>query len=119
MRHHDKNRKFGREKNARVALIKGLAKSLIEHGSIETTLAKAKELRPYVERLFTQAKKGNLAGRRLVLGKLYNNTEVVKKLFARAEKSASRVGGYLRIVRTGTRLSDASPKAKISFVDHL
>ncbi len=117
MRHHDNTRKFGREKNGRVALLRGLAASLIEHGRILTTEAKAKEIRPKVEKLVTKAKNPTLANRRLLLSGLYNNEAVVGKLIADiAPKYADRAGGYTRITKIVQRKSDGSPMALIEFV---
>ncbi len=117
MRHHDNTRKFGREKNARVALLRGLAASLIEHGRILTTEAKAKEIRPKVEKLVTKAKNPTLANRRLLLSGLYNNEAVVSKLIADiAPKYTDRAGGYTRITKIVQRKSDGSPMAMIEFI---
>jgi len=117
MRHHNANRTFGRSKNQRSALLKGLAASLIEHGSIMTTEAKAKELRPSVEKMVTKAKNPTLSNRRLLLSSLYNNTEVVEKLIAEvAPKFADRAGGYTRITKLVQRQGDAAKMAVIEFV---
>lgn len=117
MRHHDANRKFGRTKNQRNALMKGLVASLIENGKIVTTEAKAKELRPAVEKLVTKAKNPTLANRRLLLGGLYNNEAVVTKLIADvAPRYTERAGGYTRIIKLALRKGDASPMAVIEFV---
>ncbi len=117
MRHHVNVRKFGREKNARVALLKGLASSLITHGRILTTEAKAKELRPAVEKMVTKAKNPTLANRRLLLSGFYNNELVVSKLIDDvAPKYAERAGGYTRITKLVSRKSDGSPMAVIEFV---
>lgn len=117
MRHHNNVRKFGRNKNQRVALLKSLALSLIRHEKIETTEAKARELRPYAEKMITQAKTGTLASRRLLLAKLQNNKTAVGKLMTdlgpRFEK---RTGGYIRITKLPQRLSDGSKMAIIEFV---
>lgn len=103
MRHHNQNRTFGRSRSQRAALMRGLALSLIEHGKIKTTEAKAKELRPYIERLITQAKGDTVAARRLVSSKLGEPaTDAVKKLFTEiAKKYADRNGGYTRIIKVG------------------
>ncbi len=117
MRHHDANRKFNRTKNQRGALLKGLAASLIEHGRIMTTEAKAKELRPAVEKMVTRAKNPTLSNRRLLLSSLYNNTSVVEKLVSDiAPKYAERAGGYTRITKLVQRKGDASKMAVIEFV---
>ncbi len=118
-RHGYKGRKFGRERDQRRALLKGLADSLIIHESIETTLPKAKELRPYVEKLITKAKKGDLHNRRLILTKL-NTVEATHKLVdGIAPKLSARNSGYLRITKTTSRKGDNSLQARISFVDNL
>lgn len=103
MRHHNQNRTFGRSRSQRAALMRGLALSLIEHGKIKTTEAKAKELRPYVERLITQGKVDTVASRRLVSSKLGEpGTDAVKKLFGEiAKKYTERGGGYTRIIKLG------------------
>lgn len=117
MRHHDANRKFGRSKNQRSALLKGLAASLIEHGRIMTTEAKAKELRPTVEKMVTKAKNPTLSNRRLLLSSLYNNSDVVEKLISDvAPKYTERPGGYTRITKLAQRKGDASKMAVIEFV---
>lgn len=102
MRHHRANRKFGRVKRQRVALLRGLARSLVLEEGITTTVAKAKELRPYVERLLTAGKTGTLASRRHVASALGNSTDATKKICTElAERYAKRAGGYTRIVRLG------------------
>lgn len=118
-RHGYKGRKFGRERDQRRALIKGLADSLIIHESIETTVHKAKDLRPYTEKLITKAKKGGLHRRRQVISKL-QTLDAAHKLFDDiAPKLATRNSGYLRIVKTTTRRGDNAQMARISFVDDL
>lgn len=100
MRHHDKNHKLGRVKRQRVALLRSLARSLVLSEGITTTTAKAKALRPFVERLITTSKKGTLAGRREVARRMgSNNAE--KKLNELGTRYANRAGGYTRIVRVG------------------
>ncbi len=117
MKHHNSVRKFGRKKNARNAFIKGLVSALLLNGKIETTLARAKEIRPYVERLVTYAKDNTLASRRLALAKLYNHEIEVTKLFNDYGPKYKEVqGGYTRILKKGQRLSDASEMAIIEFV---
>lgn len=117
MRHHVNVRKFGREKNARVALIRGLAASLITHGRILTTEAKAKEIRPTVEKMVTKAKNPTLANRRNLLAGLYNNELVVSRLIDElAPLYTERPGGYTRITKLVQRKSDGSPMAVIEFV---
>ena len=110
-------RKFGREKNQRKAFIKGLAINLIRHGAIETTEARAKEIRPYVEKLVTLAKTDSVARRRLVSSRLLNQEKEVKKLFENlAKKYKETNGGYTRIIKLPYRLSDGASKAVIEFV---
>lgn len=116
-RHGYKGRKFGREAGPRTALLKGLATSLVEHGSIETTLEKAKELRPYVERLVTKAKKGDLHNRRQIIDTLLDKNIAHKLVDEVAPRYAERPGGYLSIVRTRLRRGDNAQMATISFVE--
>ncbi len=103
MRHHNQNRTFGRSRSQRTALLRGLALSLIEHGKIHTTEAKAKELRPYVEKLITKGKDDTVASRRLVMSLLGEpHTDVVSKLFSDvAKRYTERNGGYTRIIKLG------------------
>ena len=117
MRHHDTNRKFGRPRNQRRALMRSLARALILEEKIETTLAKAKELRPYIEKLVTKGKNDTVANRRLVAQKLGDRTEASQKVFKElGPRFADRQGGYTRIVRTRVRKDDAAVMAQISFV---
>lgn len=117
MKHHKAIRKFGRKRNVRNALIRSLAISLVKHGKIETTEAKAKELRPYVESLITKAKVDTVSNRRLVASRLINQQDEVKKVFTEiAPKYKEVPGGYTRIIKLGARLSDAAPMAIIEFV---
>ncbi len=117
MRHHNAVRKFGRKANARRALLRGLALSLIAHGRIETTEAKAKELRPYIEKLVTKSKEATLADRRLVISRLINRDEAAEKLIKEiAPKYADRNGGYTRVVKLAPRLGDGAKMAIIEFV---
>ena len=117
MQHHNKNRKFGRERKVRTALMRSLAHNLILNGKIITTEAKAKSLRPFVERLVTHAKTDSVAKRSLVASVLGNDDAATAKLFAElGPKYKARPGGYLRIVRVGIRPGDAATKAFIGFV---
>ncbi len=117
MRHHDHNRKFGRERKVRTALLRSLAHNLILEEKMITTEAKAKEIRPYVEKLVTHAKTDTVANRRLVESRLGNDKDATAKLFATiGPRYAERAGGYLRIVRVGIRPGDAATKAFIGFV---
>lgn len=116
MRHHNVNRKFGRETDGRAALLRSLALNLITHGKIVTTEAKAKELRPFVEKLVTKAKEDSVATRRL-LGEYLNSPKNVAKLVKEiAPKHKDRKGGYIRIVKMGMRGGDGSRMAIIEFV---
>ena len=119
MRHHNSNRKFGRQAGERGALMRSLMVSLIVHEKITTTEAKAKELRPAIEKLVTKARTGTLAARRDILSRLDNNNRATKKLVETiAPKYKERAGGYTRITKLGTRSAagDASPIAMIEFV---
>ena len=116
MRHHDKKRKFHREKRQRVALMRSLSRSLVLHGEIETTIAKAKELRPYVEKLVTASKNPSVVSRRNVMVKI-GSAEAVKKLHEElAKRYADRNGGYTRIIRLGQVGKRVGEAARIEFV---
>jgi large subunit ribosomal protein L17 len=116
MRHHNANRKFGREKTQRNALLRTLAVSLISKEKIKTTEAKAKELRPYVEKVVTKAKANTLAARRYVTSVLGTTAATGKMMEIIAPKYADRQGGYTRIVKTERRNNDAAKMAIIEFV---
>jgi large subunit ribosomal protein L17 len=116
MRHHSVKRKFGREKDQRDALMRSLARNLINETKIRTTLAKAKELRPYVEKLVTKAKSGTLASRRMVIAKLDGEKETKVLFDTIAKKYIDRTGGYTRIIKLAPRKLDAAPMAVIEFV---
>ena len=117
MRHGNNKRKFGRVRKVRKALINSLALNLIVRGKIRTTEPKAKELRPFIEKLVTGAKAGDMATRRLIISKLSNRRPEVKKLFdVIAPKYADRKGGYTRVLKLGARKSDGAPMAIIEFV---
>lgn len=115
MRHGNVNRKFGRETNERKALLKSLARSLVIKGRIQTSEAKAKEIRPLVEKLVTRGKSATLANKRALISQLGDIT-VANKLIKMAGTYTERSGGYLRIVKMGPRKGDASPMAIIEFV---
>ncbi len=117
MRHHNTNRKFGREEGPRKALLRSLTRSLILKGGITTTEARAKEIRPLVERLITRGKNPTLANRRLLISRLGGDEKVAKKVELVAKKFAERQGGYLRIVKLARRKSDGSPMAAIRFLE--
>ncbi|OHB09942.1 MAG: 50S ribosomal protein L17 [Candidatus Zambryskibacteria bacterium RIFCSPLOWO2_12_FULL_45_14] len=115
MRHHNANRKFGRESGQRKALLRSLAYSLALKGKIKTTEPKAKELRPYMEKLITVGKKQTIASRRTLEGLV--GPKAAKKIFGElAATYKSRAGGYTRVVKMTPRLSDGSPMAIIEFV---
>jgi len=117
MRHRVGGRKLQRTSAHRIALFRNMAAALIKHEQITTTVAKAKELRPYVEKLVTLAKKGGLSNRRLAHARLLDDAQLVKLFDVIASRYADRNGGYTRIIKTGPRQSDASPMAIIEFVD--
>lgn len=117
MLHGNKAKKFGREKGVRVALLRGLAISLIRDGQIKTTEAKAKELKKFIEPLVTKARTGTLASIRLIESSLGNNETETRKLVKEiAPKYAQVPGGYTRIIKLKTRLTDAAKMALIEFV---
>jgi len=117
MKHHKKQRKFGRESNQRIALMRSLARSLIRDEAITTTEAKAKELRPYVEELVTKARSGTLATRRNIISELGGEDAITKKLMeVIAPQYMERAGGYTRITKLPLRQSDAAKMAHIEFV---
>lgn len=118
-RHGYQGRKFGRERDQRSALIKGLATSLVEHGKIETTLPKAKEIVPYVEDLITKAKKGDLHNRRMIIASLSTVGAAHKLVDDIAPKLTGRTSGHLRIKQTRLRTGDNAQMASVSFVDDL
>lgn len=116
MRHHSNVRKFGREKTQRIALMRSLAVNLIRDSRIRTTLAKAKELRPYVEKLVTKAKVDTIASRRLIVARIHDPAQTTKLIETIAPKYMDRKGGYTRIMRVANRDLDGSPMALIEFV---
>lgn len=117
MRHGMKQRKLGRKTGHRNAMFRNMAAALIKHEQIITTAPKAKELRPYVEKLVTLAKRGGLSNRRLAASRLMDDTQLKKLFDVLAERYADREGGYVRIIKAGIRDSDAAPLAVIEFVD--
>jgi large subunit ribosomal protein L17 len=118
-RHGYQGRKFNRERDQRRALLKGLADSLVKYEAIETTLPKAKEVVPYVEKLITKAKKGDLHNRRQVIAGLQTVASAHKLVDEIAPKTTSRNSGHLRIEKTRTRRGDNAQLARVSFVDDL
>ena len=117
MRHRVGGRKLQRTASHRTALFRNQAAALIKHEQITTTLAKAKELRPYVEKLVTLAKKGGLSNRRLAHARLLDDTQLKKLFDVIGPRYAERNGGYIRVVKAGIRASDAASIAIIEFVD--
>ena len=117
MRHGNSNRKLGRTTSHRLAMFRNMAASLIKHEQITTTLPKAREIRPYVEKLVTLAKHGGLSNRRLADARLKDDVQLTKLFDVLAERYASREGGYIRIVKAGIRKSDATQMAIVEFVD--
>lgn len=117
MRHRMGQRRLQRASGHRVALLRNLAASLIKHEQITTTTPKAKELRPYVEKLITLAKKGGLSNRRLADARLKDDAQLIKLFETLAERYKDRNGGYTRVIKAGIRASDAAPIAIIELVD--
>ena len=117
MRHRVGGRKLQRTSSHRAALFRNMAAALIKHEQIMTTTAKAKELRPYVEKLITLAKKGGLSNRRLAHARLLDETQLRKLFDVLAPRYEGRPGGYARVIKAGLRASDASPMAIIELVD--
>jgi large subunit ribosomal protein L17 len=117
MRHKVGGRKLQRTSAHRTAMFRNMSASLIKHEQITTTLAKAKELRPYVEKLVTLAKRGGLANRRLAMSRLMDDTQLKKLFDVIATRYADRPGGYTRVIKAGFRASDAAAMAVIEFID--
>mgnify|MGYP003111336289 FL=1 len=117
MRHGLSQRKLSRKSGHRTALFRNMSAALIKHEQILTTLPKAKELRPYVEKLITLGKRGGLSNRRLAMGRLQDETQLKKLFDVLAERYSDRDGGYVRIVKAGYRASDSAQLAIIEFVD--
>ena len=116
MRHRKTGRKLNRNSPQRGALMKGLAISIIEHESVRTTLAKAKEIRGFLEPLVTLAKKNTVANQRIAYARLQSKPAVAKLFDELGPRYAERPGGYLRIIKRGFRAGDKSPAAQIEFV---
>ena len=117
MRHGNGHRKLNRTHEHRSAMFANMAASLVKHEQITTTLPKAKELRPVLERLITLAKKGDLASRRLVASRMRDETQTKKLFDVIGPRYAARPGGYLRIMKAGFRHGDNAAVAVIEFVD--
>ena len=118
-RHSYQGRKFGRERDQRRALLKGLATQLIEHHKIETTLPKAKDLVPYIEALITKAKIGDLHNRRQIISNVTTVAAAHKLVDEIAPKLTGRTSGHVRVTRTRLRVGDSAQMAEVSFVDDL
>lgn len=116
MKHHNKLRSFNRPRNQRKALLKSLARALVTEERIKTTEMKAKEIRPYVERLITYGKRGTLSDRRR-LSALVGKDASMKVFNDLAPRFENRLGGYTRITKLSARKGDASPMAYIEFVE--
>lgn len=117
MRHGMSGRKLNRTSQHRRAMFANMANALIKHEQIKTTLPKAKELRPFVDKLVTLGKRGNLHARRQAFAVLRDNVMTAKLFDALAERYAERPGGYTRVLKAGNRYGDAAPMAIIEFVD--
>lgn len=117
MRHHNTNRKFGRETNQRRAFLGALTRSLVLRGHIKTTEARAKEIRPIVEKIVTRGKSTeSLANKRLLISRMGGDIAAAKKVAELGAKYQNRAGGYLRITKLPVRKSDGARMARIEFV---
>ena len=117
MRHRKSGRRLNRDSAHRKAMFANMASALIKHEQIKTTLPKAKELRPIVEKLVTLAKRGDLHARRLAYARLQDRAMVAKLFGVLTERYKERPGGYIRIIRANFRYGDCAPLAYIEFVD--
>ena len=117
MKHGIKQRKLNRTSQHRKAMLANMSAALIKHEQITTTLPKAKELRPFVEKLVTLGKKGKLADRRLAMSRVRDQVQVAKLFDTLGERYKEREGGYIRIMKAGFRYGDNAPMAIIEFVD--
>jgi large subunit ribosomal protein L17 len=118
MRHRVSGKLFGRTANQRKALLRGLMASLFEHQRIETTLAKAKEVKKLAERIVTLGIKGDLHSKRVALSHVPNRSSIAKLFNEIAPRFSGRNGGYLRLVKTRNRVNDGAPMAVLEFVDY-
>lgn len=118
MRHRVSGKLFGRTANQRKALLRGLMASLFEHQRIETTLAKAKEVKKLAERIITLGIKGDLHSKRVALSHVPNRSSIAKLFSEIAPRFSGRNGGYLRLVQTRNRVNDGAPMAVLEFVDY-
>lgn len=117
MRHRNRGRRFSRSSSHRVAMFANLAQALVQHEQIKTTLPKAKELRPVVERLITLGKRGDLHARRLLIARTRSEATAAKLIDVLGPRYKDRAGGYCRVVKAGFRYGDAAPMALIELVD--
>ncbi len=117
MRHGNAHRKFGRTSSQRRALFAGLAASVLKHEQVKTTLPKAKEVRPMVEKLITLGKRGDLHARRQAFAVLRDDKVVAKLFSTLAERYKTRPGGYTRVLKAGFRYGDAAPMGVIELLD--
>ncbi len=117
MRHKVGHRKLQRTSSHRAALLRNMAAALIKHEQITTTLSKARELRPYTEKLITLAKHGGLSNRRLAHARLLDDAQLIKLFDVLAARYADREGGYTRVIKAGFRGSDAAPMGVIELVE--
>ena len=117
MRHRVGGRKLGRTSSHRTAMFRNMAAALIKHEQITTTTAKAKELRPYVEKLITLAKRGGLSNRRLAQSRLMDDAQLAKLFDVLAKRYQERNGGYTRVLKAGYRYGDSAPVGVIELVD--
>lgn len=118
MRHKVSGKLFGRTANQRKALLRGLIASLLEYQRIETTLAKAKEVKKLAERIITLGIKGDLHSKRVALSHVPNRNAVSKLFNEIAPRFAGKNGGYLRLIKTRNRVNDAAPMAVLEFIDY-
>jgi len=118
MRHRVSGKLFGRTANQRKALLRGLMASLFEHQKIETTLAKAKEVKKLAERIITLGIRGDLHSKRVALSHVPNRSSIAKLFNEIAPRFSGRNGGYLRLVQTRNRVNDGAPMAVLEFVDY-
>jgi large subunit ribosomal protein L17 len=118
MRHRVSGKLFGRTANQRKALLRGLMASLFEHQRIETTLAKAKEVKKLTERIITLGIKGDLHSKRVALSHVPNRSSIAKLFNEIAPRFSGRNGGYLRLIQTRNRVNDGAPMAVVEFVDY-
>ncbi|HSZ75543.1 MAG TPA: 50S ribosomal protein L17 [Rhizomicrobium sp.] len=117
MRHRNQGRKLGKTSSHRTAMFANMAAALIKHEQIKTTLPKAKELRPFVEKLVTLSRRNNLHARRLALSQVRDETQVKKLFEVIGPRYAARPGGYTRVLKAGFRFGDHAAMAVIEFVD--